>query len=107
MLTPIQKLRQFVFFTTLLFCALPALSQKIQDRNWLLGNRTKWIQFDRPKFLPTLVSRPAIAYGTGGGAVATDVNTGNLLFYTDGDNVYDATHTLVTNSGLGGNTAIN
>ncbi len=46
--------------------------------------------------------------GTGGGAVAADPFSGNILFYTDGANVYDVTNTVMPNgTGLNANTANN
>src|SRR5690606_11758545 len=66
------------------------------------------IRFSRADNTPTLLSNKATPFGTGGSAVATDPVNGNLLFYTDGVNVYDVTHTVMPNgSGLSANAAGN
>lgn len=78
------------------------------QRHWFLGNGTRGLRFDQPANTATLITKPAVAYGTGGSATVTDAATGTLLFYTDGLNVYDINHTLMPNGGgLSGNTSGN
>lgn len=88
---------------TLLFLQLTifynALGQVETQRYWFLGNGTNGIRFDQPANNASLVTKPAVAYGTGGGAVATDATSGTLLFYTDGNNVYDMSNAVMPNGG--------
>ncbi|MEX2233191.1 MAG: PKD domain-containing protein, partial [Cyclobacteriaceae bacterium] len=56
---------------------------------------------------PSLISNKS-NLGTGGSAVASDPINANLLFYTDGVNVFDVTHTVMPNgTGLSANAAGN
>ncbi len=80
--------------------AFSAHAQNAQ-RNWFFGNQPRGIAFNRPNYNAVLVSKPAVLYGLGGGSVATDPVTGNLLFYTDGKNVYDVNHSAMS-TGLNG-----
>src|SRR6187551_3696479 len=109
MSNPIHKIQQLLFFMMVMVCSSPVWSQNLEEHNWYLGSGSKVIQFARPDYAPKVINRTggSITYGTGGSAVATDANSGNLLFYTDGNNVYDASNNLMPGSGLGGNTAIN
>ena len=47
-----------------------------------------------------LENNQATPFGIGGSAVISDEYTGNLLFYTDGVNLYDRSHQLVPNGDL-------
>lgn len=100
-----KKLSTFSLLLFLLCSMYCVQSQSLTQKNWYFGNGTQGIQFGRPDFEPSLINKPAL--GTGGSAIATDANTGNLLFYTDGQEVYDVTNTPMPNSGLGGNTNTN
>ncbi|MBT1699669.1 gliding motility-associated C-terminal domain-containing protein [Fulvivirgaceae bacterium PWU4] len=83
-------------------------AQNYAGHNWYFGNSNLAIRFNRADNLPTLLNNKAIPFGTGGSAVATDPVNGNLLFYTDGANIYDATHLLMpAGGGLTANTAGN
>lgn len=100
---------RWLFLTFLFFLINPFWSQA-QDYaalNWYFGNSNEGIRFARPDNIPHIVTNKA-PLGLGGSAVATDPATGNLLFYTDGVNVYDRHHTLMPNGGgLAGNPAGN
>ncbi|HET6538990.1 MAG TPA: hypothetical protein VFG46_00820, partial [Chryseolinea sp.] len=89
---------------------LPSISfaqSSYTGHNWYFGNGPYGIRFSRSDGSATLVSNHA-ALGTGGGAVASDATNGDLLFYTDGVNIYDRTNTVMPNgSGLVGNAAGN
>lgn len=89
---------------------LPSISiaQSYSGYNWYFGGSQYGIRFSRSDGSATLVTNQATAFGTGGSAVASDATNGDLLFYTDGNNIYDRTHAVMPNgSGLGGNTAGN
>jgi gliding motility-associated-like protein len=75
---------------------------------WLYGQSVYGITFRKSDFTAELDSIQNPAFGIGGSAVATDPITGDLLFYTDGDVVYDRGHTLIAGySALNGNTTSN
>lgn len=96
-------------FTFLLSVLIPGplSAQNFSGHNWYFGNSNLGIRFSRSDNSATLISNKA-NLGPGGSAVATDPVNGNLLFYTDGANVYDVTNTVMPNgSGLSGNTSGN
>ncbi|MCZ8069984.1 MAG: PKD domain-containing protein [Bacteroidota bacterium] len=91
-------------------CAISTISfsQNLSQHNWYFGSTPDGIRFNRGSNQAKAVTDQAIPFGTGGSAVVTDPATANLLFYTDGSRVYDATHRLMPNgSGLSANTAAN
>ncbi len=80
-----------------------AFSQKLTTNNWYFGNTINGIKFNRGTSEAETVSDKATPFGTGGSAVATDPTNGNLLFYTDGNFVYDACNLQMPNgTGLSG-----
>ena len=82
-------------------------AQDLTRNNWYFGNSNNGIRFSRSDNTATLITNKA-PLGIGGSAVATDPVNGNLLFYTDGVNVYDITHNTMPNgTGLSGNPAGN
>lgn len=101
--------RNFTFTLLLsLLTVAPLCAQNFSAHNWYFGDANHGIRFSRADNTPTLLSNKATPFGTGGSAVATDPVNGNLLFYTNGVNVYDVTHTVMPNgSGLSANAAGN
>src|SRR5882757_9054689 len=101
-------LKTCVFFLFLFTMAVASQAQNLAQHNWYFGNSINAIRFNRATNKPFTVTDKAIPFGTGGSAVATDPSTADLLFYTDGANVYNAFHQLMPNgSGLLSNTAAN
>jgi gliding motility-associated-like protein len=91
-----------------------AFSSKAQNHyghNWYFGNSTSGIRFNRIDHSATFVTDKATPFGdivsttaTGGSATASDPVTGRLIFYSDGLDIYDVTHSKMPNGiGLGGN----
>ncbi len=76
-----------------------ALAQDLSQHNWYFGNSNKGIRFNRSTNKPSLITNKATPFGMGGSFVATDPSTGDLLFYTDGNTVYDITNTPMPNGG--------
>jgi len=77
--------------------------QDLRQHNWYFGNSTQAIRFNRGTNVAQLINDQALPFNKGGAAVATDPATANLLFYTDGVQVYDANHLLMPNgNGLNG-----
>ncbi|MCG8318023.1 MAG: PKD domain-containing protein [Cytophagales bacterium] len=76
-----------------------SFAQGYFDYNWYFGNSIEGVIFNKFNNEPLVVSDQAVPFGVGGSAVATDDNTGQLLFYADGDNIYDASHNIMLNGG--------
>lgn len=88
--------------------SLFAEAQNLAQHNWYFGNSVNAIRFNRGTNKAYTVTNKAIPFGTGGSAVATDPSNANLLFYTDGVNVYNANHAVMPNgAGLTANSASN
>jgi large repetitive protein len=81
-----------------IFCGPLALfGQDLKQHNWYFGNSTQAVRFNRGTNAAQAINNQALPFNRGGAAVATDPATGNLLFYTDGVQVYDACHLLMPN----------
>ena len=100
--------RYFTSVLSLLLITLaPLCAQNFSNHNWYFGNSNIGIRFNRSDNQASAISGTA-SLGPGGSAVATNPINGNLLFYSDGVNIYDATHTAMPNgTGLAGNPAGN
>lgn len=101
----------FRYFALALLFILASLGasygQDYAGHNWYFGDSNLGIRFSRSDNSPALVTNKA-NLGTGGSAVATNPVNGNLLFYTDGINVFDVSHTVMPNgTGLTGNASGN
>lgn len=96
-MAPILMRRLSLVFTVLLL-PLVAQTQNLERYNWYFGNSVQSIRFNRTTQVPSIVSK-AIPFGTGGSATASHPSNGNLLFYTDGNNVYDALNLVMPNGG--------
>ncbi|MEM9895260.1 MAG: PKD domain-containing protein [Bacteroidota bacterium] len=85
-----------------------SVGQGITETRWYFGNSPENLVFDlngRDVITQTDQSTP---FGMGGAVTLTDQLTGNLLFYSDGTQVFDVSHALVPNGiVLNGNPAIN
>lgn len=83
-------------------------AQTLAQHNWYFGSSANAIRFNRSTNVAEVVSNKATAFGNAGAATASDPGNGNLLFYSDGQRVYDAYHQLMPNTGgLTGNIAGN
>ncbi len=91
-------MRKLVVLYSFLLLPLVLQAQNLERYNWYFGNSTQAIRFNRITKVPAIVGK-AIPFGTGGGSTASHPSTGNLLFYTDGNNVFDAINLLMPNGG--------
>ena len=90
------------------FSGLTSGAQDITETRWYFGNSTSSLVFDQNGRDVYLQDDMAIPFGNGGAVTITDQFTGNLLFYTDGEVVYDASHTITpSGTGLTGNSSVN
>ncbi|RED97052.1 PKD domain-containing protein [Marinoscillum furvescens] len=78
-----------------------ASAQNITETQWYFGNSPDHLVFDKNGRAPVEEANQAVPFGINGSAVIVDQDKGNLLFYSDGENIYDASHTLLP--GLGAN----
>jgi large repetitive protein len=87
------------------FVVLPFLAQgQSKDFTWVLGNRV--IEFHKTTKEPVASNGPVALTGTG--AVAENPANGDILFYTDGVNVFDATNQVMVNgTGLNADVSAN
>ena len=100
-------MRKLLVFFTLNLLAITGFSQNLERYNWYFGNSTQAIRFNRTSSKPALATK-AIPFGLAGNSTASDPTNANLLFYTDGSRVYDATHLLMPNgTGLTANITSN
>jgi len=83
-------------------------AQDLTDLHWRFGNSTQALDFNKGDFEPIVINDQAVPFGLGGGVTISDPLTGNLVFYTDGANVYDGSNRITPNgSGLNGNPSLN
>jgi large repetitive protein len=101
-----SKLKKIVLFICFFGFAQLGFSQKLTTTNWYFGKSSNGIKFSRGTAKAEILTNKAIDFGAGGSAVATDPVTGNLLFYTDGNFVYDACGEEMADD-LNANTAAN
>ena len=81
-----------------------AQSSGLSLNRWYFGNSTDGIIFNKSDNVANIVSNQFVPFGQGGAAVASDPASGDLLFYTDGSSVFDASHSIMVNgSGLTAN----
>jgi hypothetical protein len=73
----------------------PLLAQNYSRHNWFFGNSADAIVFNKSDNEPMWVDVQGTPFGQGGSAVATDPLSGELLFYTDGLSVFDASHNIM------------
>ena len=88
---------------TLIFFLLPLINAKAQNNfnNWYFGNQAA-VTFNTVP--PTALSNNQ-SYSYCGSASISD-NAGALLFYTNGEQIWDRNHQLMPNSGLYGDRAV-
>ncbi|MBK7651496.1 MAG: hypothetical protein IPJ20_13240 [Flammeovirgaceae bacterium] len=100
-----QYLKEIKIGALILFVALSTtiFAQDLSQHNWYFGSTSSGIRFNRGTNVAQSVNNQALPFARGGSAVATDPATANLLFYTDGVQVYDASHLAMPNgNGLTG-----
>ncbi|MFT7162696.1 MAG: hypothetical protein ACI9GZ_003890, partial [Bacteroidia bacterium] len=104
----IKKLILSLFFFIIGLSINISLAQNLAESNWLFGNTDRAILFNKGTNQAQLDSIQVTPFGRGGSAVISDPLTGDLLFYTDGNNVYDTNHDLLPNgTGLEADAIIN
>lgn len=88
--------------------ALVLHAQNVTETRWYFGNSAENLVFDRNGRDVYLQDDQFTPFGNAGAVTITDQFTGNLLFYTDGVNVYDVSHSVLPGgAGLSGTATIN
>ncbi len=106
-MTDTSRMRTLFLFIFFSLVTVTGFSQNLERYNWYFGSSTQGIRFNRTSAKPAIVQK-AIPFGSGGSATVSDPANANLLFYTDGQLVYDASHTrMPLGFGLNGNTNAN
>jgi len=97
-------LLNYLYCVILFFAFIPAMNAQLENANWYFGNQTG-LNFNDGTLPPTILTDNMMS-ATGGTATVSD-DTGNLLFYTNGIDVWNKTHTIMPNgSGLFGSTTV-
>lgn len=92
---------------TLIFLSNSVFAQNYSGNIWYFGDPPQGIIFNKADDSATVAPGQIQAMGQGGGAVAVDPVTMKLLFYTDGSDIYDATHAVMPGSGVNGDPILN
>lgn len=85
-------------------------AQNFTNYNWYLGNGSQALIFNKSDSTPSLYNFQATPFGGAGASTASEPITGDLMFYSDGENIYDASHQIMDNGSfpnLQGNPAAN
>lgn len=93
-----QKFLQSVVLI-LIFSAQWVHAQNITERHWYFGANQNAFVYDKGARTATEVDHQATPFGTNGSTVIADKQKGNLLFYSDGEVIYDNQHQILP--GLG------
>jgi hypothetical protein len=96
-------------FWFLLICfSQVVVAQDYSKYNWYFGSSPYGILFNKSDNQPNQTDTQSTPFGNGASSVATDRISGDLLFYTDGEYVYDASHAQMSGwTGLNGATSAN
>ena len=101
-----SRINNVLFLTGLIGLSV-SFGQGNSGSVWYFGTSGNGVEFNLGNSTPSGTSGN-VGLGSGGSAVAVDPMTGNLLFYTDGQNVYDANHQYMPNgTGLNGDPSSN
>lgn len=96
---------QFLFLFLGITFAFLAKAQNFTRHNWYFSNNNQALIFGKAQGSDAfLVDGKMTQTNNGEKITATDPTTGDLLFYSDGTNIYDATNRVMPN-GDGLNTA--
>ncbi len=103
-----RKRHAFFLLLILTFSCFISNAQNASETRWYFGNSTENLVFDRNGRDVYLETNQTIPFGNAGAVTISDQFNGNLLFYTDGAQVFDASHThMPSGIGLNGNASIN
>ncbi|SEI50915.1 Por secretion system C-terminal sorting domain-containing protein [Dyadobacter sp. SG02] len=81
------------------FAAGPVLAQ-FENHIWYFGNSKAGLSFNTVTKVPTALNNKYTPFGAEGCFVATNPNTGELLFYTSGNTIINKNHVPMQNGNL-------
>ncbi|WP_258098488.1 T9SS type B sorting domain-containing protein [Marinoscillum pacificum] len=81
----------FIIFWSILWVS----GQNITERHWYFGSNSNGFVIDKSARDATVVDDQATPFGNHGSTVIADKLKGNLLFYSDGEVIYDNQHQLL------------
>ena len=100
--------RFLILFILILGSTNQGVAQNFAENNWLFGNHQRHLHFLKGSAALEVLDTTGVSLGIKGAAVATDGRTGELLFFTDGSAIYDATYQPMAGlPALGGDTGAN
>ena len=106
-----SKFYSGVIFILGLLASQTLFSQDIVETQWYFGSSDQHFIFDKNGRDPESFDFQNPVFGTGGSGVVSNHITGNLMFYSDGQRIYDASHqllpTIAGGTTLNGNSSIN
>lgn len=95
----VRKTRITLLLIGIVFSVL-AQAQNFTRHNWYFANSDQAIVFGKAESAEVFIEDGKVAQtNTGEKLTATDPTTGDLLFYSDGINIYDATNAIMSNGG--------
>jgi len=102
--------RKIRFLYILLFCftfTITLSAQNFTRHNWLFSDNDQSLLFGKELGSDPILNTGKIAQSNSGEKITvSDPTTGDLLFYSDGTNIYDASHSImVRGDGINANTA--
>ncbi|KYG72499.1 T9SS type B sorting domain-containing protein [Roseivirga echinicomitans] len=93
----VRKTRILFFLLGITFSVL-TYAQNFTRHNWYFSNNDQALVFGKARpAKPFLEDGKSSQTNIGEKLTATDPTTGDLLFYSDGINIYDATHSIMQN----------
>lgn len=97
-------MKNFILILSVFLALVLNSNAQLQDSNWYFGNEAG-LNFDDGTSSPTTLTDGVMS--TIGGSASISDDDGNLLFYTNGINVWGADHEIIPNgSGLYGSTTV-
>lgn len=105
---PFNRL-SIIFFCLIFFISInTSFSQDYSEITWYFGADGTGLQFNKNDFEAYTADNQHTPLGPGGSAMAVDPVTGDVLFYTDGVTIYDASGAqMPPNAILNGNNSLN
>lgn len=95
--------RFLVSVLTALFLLYSTSFAQFHNHRWLLGlNADPIVNFSQINNFPSVATGHALPYADQGNGVINHPNTGQLLAYTNGNTIWDNTHTPMPNGNLAG-----
>ncbi|MEL6534802.1 MAG: PKD domain-containing protein, partial [Bacteroidota bacterium] len=90
---------RILWVCVLLLCISNLRAQNFSDYNWLFGNHQQHVSFLKGSGEFHILDTTAISLGLQGASVASTAQSGELLLFTDGITIYDASYQPMAGQG--------